>query len=82
VFITGMRGSGLSYGEQTNCEHHLTRDIPNQVELTMSARGRKRKLISAIFEVSERPLWRKADIKPETPEIESENVRFTLGSGR
>ncbi len=24
----------------------------------------------------------KADIKPETPEIESENVRFTLGSGR
>jgi len=31
--------------------------------------------------VPERPLWRKADIKPESPAIESENVRFTLGSG-
>ncbi len=26
-------------------------------------------------------LLRKADIQPGTPEIESENVRFTLGSG-
>ncbi len=29
----------------------------------------------------ERPLSGKADIKPETPEIESEDVRFTLRSG-
>ena len=43
VFITGMRGSGLSYGEQINCEHHLTRDIPNQVELTTSAFGKSRR---------------------------------------
>jgi len=47
----------------------------------MSASGRKRTLILVVLAVSERPLWRKADIKPETPEIESENVRFTLGSG-
>jgi hypothetical protein len=40
--------------------------------------GRKRTLVLPDFEVSERPVWRKADIKPETPEIESENVRFTL----
>ncbi len=48
----------------------------------MFALGRKRTLISVFFAVSERPLWRKADIKPETPEIESENVRFTPESCR
>ena len=47
----------------------------------MTAYGRKRTLDFVDFEVSERPLWRKADIKPETPEIESENVRFTPESG-
>ncbi len=47
----------------------------------MSACGRKRTLISEVFGVPERPLSGKADIKPETPEIESENVRFTPGSG-
>jgi len=47
----------------------------------MTASGRKRTLISAVFVVPERPLSGKADIKPETPEIESENVRFTPGSG-
>ncbi len=31
--------------------------------------------------VPKRPLSGKADIKPETPEIESENVRFAPGSG-
>ncbi len=46
-----------------------------------SASGRKRTFDFMDFGASERPLWRKADIKPETPEIESENVRFTLGSG-
>ena len=30
----------------------------------------------------QRPLWRKADIKPEAPEIETENVRFTPESSR
>ncbi len=49
--------------------------------MTAAAFGRKRTLISAVFGVPECPLWRKADIKPETPEIELENVRFTLGSG-
>jgi hypothetical protein len=47
----------------------------------LSASGRKRALISPCFCRSEWPLSGKADIKPETPEIESENVRFTLGSG-
>ncbi len=47
----------------------------------MAACGRKRTLNLAVFWVSERPLLGKADIKTETPEIESENVRFTLGSG-
>ncbi len=47
----------------------------------MSASGRKRTSISCSFQQFERPLSGKADIKPETPEIESENVRITLGSG-
>ncbi len=47
----------------------------------VSASGRKRPPISANFQQIERPLSGKADIKPETPEIESENVRFTPGSG-
>ena len=47
----------------------------------MAASGRKRTLDFVDFRASERPLWRKADIKPETPESESKNVRFTLGSG-
>ncbi len=46
-----------------------------------SAIGRKRTLISTLFGVPERPLPGKGDIKPETPEIESENVRFTLRIG-
>ncbi len=46
-----------------------------------SASGRKRTLISVDFAIPERPLSGKADIKSGTPEIESENVRFTLGSG-
>ncbi len=33
----------------------------------MSAFGRKRTLISLVFGVSERPLWRKADM-PEYPQ--------------
>jgi len=49
--------------------------------IAMTAFGRKRPPNSVIFGVIERPLWRKADIKLETPEIESENVRFTPGSG-
>jgi hypothetical protein len=63
VFITGMRGSGFSYGEQINCEHHLTRDIPNQVELTTSACGRKLSLKTSVFEQFERPVLGKADIR-------------------
>ncbi len=47
----------------------------------MAASGRKRTFDFMDFGASERPLWRKADIKTETPEIELENVRFTLGSG-
>ena len=47
----------------------------------MTAYGRKRTLDFGVLGVFERPLWRKADIKIETSEIESENVRFTLGSG-
>jgi len=47
----------------------------------MSASGRKRPLKIGVSPGQKRSLWRKADIKPETPEIESENVRFTLGSG-
>ncbi len=42
-----------------------------------SAIGRKRTLNLAILAWQKRPLSRKADIKPETPEIESEDVRFT-----
>ncbi len=49
--------------------------------LLTSAFGRKRTLKIGVSPWQKRPLWRKADIKPETPEIESENVRFTLGSG-
>ncbi len=47
----------------------------------MTASGRERTLKIGVSPGYKRPLWRKADIKRETPEIESENVRFTLGSG-
>ncbi len=47
----------------------------------MSAPGRKRTMKIGVSLGQKRPLWRKADIKPEAPEIESDNVRFTLGSG-
>ena len=51
------------------------------LEYGMFAYGRKRTIEITKLMTFERPLWRKADIKPEIPEIESENVRFTLGSG-
>jgi hypothetical protein len=50
------------------------------VEEFLHSLGRQRTFILPIFQIIERPLWRKADIEPETPEIESEGVRFTPGS--
>jgi hypothetical protein len=51
------------------------------IDARMSALGRKRTLNLAILAWQKRPLWRKADIKSETLEIRTRNVRFTLGSG-
>ena len=47
----------------------------------MTASGRKRTVVSIVLAVSERPLWRKADITPDTPKIGSDDVRITPGSG-
>jgi len=41
----------------------------------MTANGRKRTLKIGVSPGQKRPLWRKTDIMPETPEIESENGR-------
>ncbi len=49
----------------------------NVANATMSACGRFLPVRMKYFRCFERPLLGKADIKPETPEIESENVRFT-----
>ena len=54
----------------------------------VTALGRKRTLILVIFGVSERPLWRKADILLRIPKRPQEqqhfgclNVRFTPETG-
>ena len=56
--------------------------VGRRTDLAVSAIGRKRTLVSAVFRVSKRPLSGKADIQPETLKFRVSSGRYALKSRR